>query len=106
MVQHEGDGFRIQPRVQRIEHGPRHGHAGKCASTMGGVLGSITTVVTHTPALCTLWPLAGARIGLAPVAGGAVDHGQPLGIDLAVRAMKPKGLSGAWLALLRSRCWS
>ena len=48
MVQHEGHGFRIEPGVDGIEHRPAMGTP-KCASTMGGVLGSMTATVSFLP---------------------------------------------------------
>jgi hypothetical protein len=87
VVEHEGDGFRIQPGVQReLSTAPAIGTP-KCASTMGGVFGSITATVSFLPIPAPTkrtGQLAAAGVGFAPGAAQR-DHARPpvaVGVDL------------------------
>jgi hypothetical protein len=100
---------RIQPGVQRVEHGARHRDA-KVRLHHGRRVGQHhrhRVALAHAGFLQGAGQLAAARVHLAPAAPQrAVHHGQPLGYTSAVRSMNDSGEIGAKLASLRGRSWS
>ena len=82
----------------------------KWASTMGGVLGSMTATVSFLPMPARCRALASWRqrvyVWLQVCRRLPCTMARRSGYTSAVRWMKPRGDCGAKLAGLRGRCWS
>ena len=93
MVEGEGDDRRVEARVQRVQHRPRHGHA-KVAFQHGRGIGEHDR---HRVVLAD--PMGGKGAGEATRPGveiaiiaphRAMDHGQPVGEDRSGALEKPQ----------------
>ncbi|MDT4861018.1 hypothetical protein FQZ97_956030 [compost metagenome] len=85
VVQHESNRVGVEPGVERVEHGARHGHAKvrfdhrRCVGQHHGH----RVVLANAGTLQGAGQLPGAVVGLAPgLAQIAVHDGQPVRVDL------------------------